>query len=70
MITTSVRYHGMHVAVRHTTEGQPGARCTALTSVITLSPVGTIRPGQDITAMLSIGEQLDLLHRAVERSLS
>jgi hypothetical protein len=62
--TTPVKYGRLHVAVRHSTE----QHCTHLDAVIALTPLHGIRPGQDITGLLTLAEQLDMLHRAVERS--
>jgi len=66
--TTPIEYGRLHVAVRHVTEGVPGSRCTALTGVIALSQIGRIPPGTNITDLLTLAEQLDMLHRAVTRS--
>jgi len=64
--TTPIRYGALHVAVRHSTE--PAGHCTHLESVTALTPMRGITPGQDITELLTLAEQLDMLHRAVTRS--
>jgi hypothetical protein len=66
--TTPIRYGRLHVAVRHSTESARQGNCTHLDAVIALTPLHGIRPGQDITDLLTLAEQLDMLHRAVLRS--
>jgi hypothetical protein len=63
--TTPIRIGRLHVAVRHSTE----QHCTHLDAVIALSTLHGIRPGQDITELLTLAEQLDILHRAVSNVL-
>lgn len=66
MKASNINYHGMNLQVRHVTEGATGhARCTALTAIISIDGFNSIKPMQDITDLMSVREQLDILHRAL-----
>lgn len=64
--STNIVYHGLPLAVYHTTETRHGATSTHIDAIHARACLGQhIKQGQDITGLLSVREQLDILHRAL-----
>lgn len=64
--TTHINYNGLPLAVYHSTESVNGSNCTRINAIRTRAPLGQrIQANQDITGLLSVREQLDILHRAL-----
>ena len=64
--TTNIVYNGLPLAVYHCTETRHGSTCTRINAIRTRAPLGQhIQANQDITVLLSVREQLDILHRAL-----
>lgn len=66
MNASTITYNGLPLQVLHTTETVKGSACTRLNAIRARAALGAhIKPGQDITGLLSVREQLDILHRAL-----
>jgi hypothetical protein len=66
MKATNISYNGLQLAVLHTTETLRGSTSTRIDAIRTRAALGSYIPaGQDITGLLSVREQLDILHRAL-----
>lgn len=64
--TTHINYNGLPLAVYHFTESVGGSNCTRINAIRTRAALGQHIPaGQDITGLLSVREQLDILHRSL-----
>ena len=64
--TTHINYNGLPLAVYHSTESVNGSNCTRINAIRARAALGQhIKAGEDITDLMSIREQLDILHRAL-----
>ena len=64
--TTHINYNGLPLAVYHVTESVGGSNCTRINAIRARAALGAhIKAGEDITGLLSVREQLDILHRAL-----
>ena len=64
--TTHISYNGLPLAVYHSTETLHGSTSTSINAIRTRAALGQhIQANQDITGLLSVREQLDILHRAL-----
>jgi hypothetical protein len=69
--STNIVYHGLPLAVYHTTETRHGSTSTHIDAIRSRAMLGQhIKQGQDITGLLSVREQLDILHRALNGETS
>lgn len=66
MNASTITYNGLPLQVLHTTETVNGATSTHIDAIRTRDCLGAhIKAGEDITGLLSVREQLDILHRAL-----
>jgi len=64
--STNIVYNGLPLAVYHCTETRHGSACTRINAIRARAALGAhIKAGEDITGLLSVREQLDILHRAL-----
>ena len=64
--STNIVYNGLPLAVYHVTETVKGSTSTRINAIRTRAALGQhIQANQDITGLLSVREQLDILHRAL-----